>query len=158
MSDPTSVFNWRRLDDRTTTSGQPSEEQLSDIRDLGVATVINLGLHTHEKALPDEAATVAGLGMTYVHIPVDFDAPTEDDYRRFTEAMGAAAGAAVHVHCIVNARVTAFFYRYLVVVGRSETDARATMESVWRPGGVWAEFVGDPDGVALPHRFARRDY
>jgi hypothetical protein len=42
-----------------------------------VRYVINLGLHSHEKALPDEAATVDSLGMTYVHIPVDFQNPTE---------------------------------------------------------------------------------
>ena len=76
MSDPTDIFNWRRLDARITTSGQPTEEQLAAIRDLGVDHVINLALHSHEKSLPDEAASVAGLGMSYIHIPVEFDAPT----------------------------------------------------------------------------------
>ena len=159
MSDPTGIFNWRRLDTRTTTSGQPSEAQLTAIRGLGVAHVVNLALHTHEKALPDEAATVTGLGMTYTHIPVDFDAPTEDDYRRFCAVMAGVADAPVHVHCILNARVTAFFYRYQVeVLGRSDAEARAMMDSVWRPGGVWADFIADETARAEPHRFAGRDY
>ena len=55
MVDPESIYNWHRLDDRITTSGQPSETQLADIAALGVRYVINLGLHSHEKALPDEA-------------------------------------------------------------------------------------------------------
>ena len=64
MADPETIYNWRRLDDRITTSGQPTEPQLADIHALGVRHIVNLGLHTHEKALPDEAASVSRLGMT----------------------------------------------------------------------------------------------
>jgi hypothetical protein len=48
----------------------------------------------------------------------------------------------VHVHCIANARVSAFFYRYRRdVLGMDETQARAEMEAVWRPKAIWAAFV-----------------
>ena len=36
MADPETIYNWRRLDDRITTSGQPTEPQLADIHALGV--------------------------------------------------------------------------------------------------------------------------
>jgi uncharacterized protein (TIGR01244 family) len=158
MADPVDILNWRRLDERITTSGQPNEAQLAAVAALGV-NVINLALHTHERALPDEAATVAALGMSYVHIPVEFDAPTEADYQRFRTAMAEAGDALVHVHCIVNARVTAFFYRYQTeVLGLPEADARAMLESVWRPGGVWASFIGDEARVGRPQQYAGRDY
>ena len=49
MADPETIYNWRRLDDRITTSGQPTEPQLADIHDLGVRHIVNLGLHTHER-------------------------------------------------------------------------------------------------------------
>ena len=106
MDDPHSIYNWRRLDDRLTTSGQPTEEQLAGLRGLGVDHVINLALHTHPKALPDEAGSVARLGMTYVHIPVEFGQPTEDDFARFCAAMTALNDRPVHVHCIANYRVS----------------------------------------------------
>ena len=158
MADP-AILNWRRLDDRITTSGQPTEAQLAGIAALGVANVINLALHSHEKALADEGAAVTALGMTYTHIPVDFEAPAESDYQRFRAAMAASAGAPVHVHCMVNARVTAFFYRYQTeVLGVDEAQARAMMETVWRPGGVWAAFIGDTGAANRPHQFAQRDY
>lgn len=159
MSDPSDILNWRRIDERLTTSGQPDEAQLAAIRDLGVTTVINLGLHTHPQALPDEAASAAALGLRYVHIPVAFDAPTEDDYRRFTVALDEAAGERVHIHCILNARVSAFLHRRRLETGSaSPEDARAELETVWRPGGVWARFVGDPAREAEPHLYAGRDY
>ncbi len=142
MADPDGIINWYRLDDRVTTSGQPTEAELASIADLGVRHVINLALHTHEKALPDEAASAAGLGMTYTHIPVDFQNPTEDDFARFRDAYEATGTDTVHVHCILNYRVSAFFYRYRRdVLGMAEADARAHMDKIWTPEGVWEAFV-----------------
>ena len=156
MSDPTQISVWRRLDGQLTTSGQPTKDELAMLPALGVEHVINLALHSHERAPLDEAGTVAALGMTYTHIPVAFDAPTEDDFVQFREAMSTMAGSAIHVHCIVNARVSAFLYRYRRdVLGIDEQLARREMESVWQPGGVWASFIGDHNAVTLPHRPAR---
>ncbi len=152
MTDPDSIHNWRRLDARITTSGQPTEAELAAIAALGIQHVINLALHSHERALPDERASVTALGMRYVHIPVEFSAPTEADYTAFCAAMAAAGDAAVHVHCIVNMRVSAFLYRYQQdVLGRSEAEARRLMDSLWQPGGVWAAFIGDTDSIARDH-------
>lgn len=142
MPDPETIYHWRRLDDRITTSGQPSEAQLAEIRQLGVRHVVNLGLHTHEKALPDEAASVAALGMTYIHIPVDFQNPTEADFARFCSVMAGLREVPVHVHCIANYRVSAFFCRYRRdVLGMDAAQAQAEMEEVWQPEGVWREFI-----------------
>ncbi len=153
MSDPTGIYHFRRLDQRVTTSGQPNEEQLKDIADLGVTHVINLGMHEHDKALPDEAASVAKLGMKYIHIPVEFDAPTDVHFTKFCDEMTRLTGETIHVHCIANLRVTAFLYRYQRdVLSLPEADARALMDTVWRPGGVWAQFIGDEASVGLDHR------
>jgi uncharacterized protein (TIGR01244 family) len=156
MSDPDHIRNWRRLSGRLTTSGQPTEDDLKQIEALGVKHVINLALHTHEDALPDEAASVSDLDMTYVHIPVEFDNPTEAHFARFCAAMADIGEEPVHVHCILNYRVSAFFYRYnREVLGVKEDEARAQMEALWRPGGVWAKFIGDDDAEHLPHRPTR---
>ena len=142
MPDSEGVYNWRRLDDRITTSGQPTEEQLAEIQVLGVRHVVNLGLHTHEKALPDEAGGVRRLGMTYTHIPVDFQNPTEHDFEQFCAVMEQFKDAPIHVHCIANYRVSAFFYRYRRdVLGWDDAKARADMDAIWKPEGVWADFI-----------------
>lgn len=142
IADPEMIYNWRRLDDRVTTSGQPTEQQLSDIQALGVRHIVNLGLHTHENALPDEAGSVSRLGMTYIHIPVDFQNPTAEDFAKFCSVMEQLKDVPVHVHCIANYRVSAFFYRYRRdVLGMDEGQARAEMEKIWHPEGVWAAFI-----------------
>jgi protein tyrosine phosphatase (PTP) superfamily phosphohydrolase (DUF442 family) len=139
MIDPESIYNWRRLDDRITTSGQPTEPQLADIHALGVGHIVNL---THEKALPDEAASVGRLGMTYIHIPVDFKNPTDQDFDKFCAVMADLKDVPVHVHCIANYRVSAFFYRYRHdVLEWEDAKARAEMDAIWHPEGVWADFI-----------------
>jgi protein tyrosine phosphatase (PTP) superfamily phosphohydrolase (DUF442 family) len=146
MADPDAIYNWRRLDDRITTSGQPTEPQLADIHALGVRHVINLGLHSHEKALPDEAASVSRLGMTYIHIPVDFQNPTDADFAQFCSAMEQSKEVAVHVHCIANYRVSAFFLPLPPRRARRERGAGArrygaSLASRGRMGGVCRALV-----------------
>jgi len=141
-ADPEDIYHWLRLDSRLTTSGQPDEAQLVAIAALGARRVINLALHTHPRALPDEAASVAALGMGYTHIPVAFDHPTEADFGAFRRAFEAAADGPLHVHCIANYRVSAFLYRYRRdVLGLNEAAARADMLRIWTPDPVWAAFV-----------------
>jgi protein tyrosine phosphatase (PTP) superfamily phosphohydrolase (DUF442 family) len=133
IPDPQDVFMWQRMDRRLTTSGQPTEEQLLDLRALGVTHIVNLALHSHERALADEAASVAALGITYVHIPVDFENPTEADFQRFCEVMRELKTETIHVHCIANFRVSAFLYRYRrEEQGVPDPQARAAMERIGR--------------------------
>jgi len=142
MADTETIYHWHRIDERITTSGQPSVDELASIAALGVRTVINLGLHSHPKALPDEAGSVAALGMTYVHIPVDFANPTEADFAAFVRAVAVSGDAKLHVHCIANYRVSAFFYRYRRdVLGMDAAQARADLEQVWQPDAVWTAFI-----------------
>ncbi len=142
MADPDTIYHWRRLDERVTTSGQPSEAELAAVAALGVRCMINLGLHSHEKALPDEAGSVGALGMTYVHIPVDFQNPTERDFTSFVTAMQAVRAVPVHVHCIANYRVSAFMYRYRRdVLGVDPATARVDLDAIWTPDPVWAAFI-----------------
>ena len=159
MTDLNEILNWRRRDSRVTLSGQPSEEQLAMIAKTGVTRIINLGPHDNKGALKDEPGTVAKLGMTYIYIPVDFDAPTDDDYAMFCDQMAKAPDQPLHVHCIYNARVSAFFYRYaLGGRGGDIEEAFALMDGIWRPGGVWAKFISKPEDAGQPNRFKGYEY
>lgn len=159
MADLNEILNWRRRDSRVTLSGQPTEAQLALIANLGVTRIINLGPYDNKGALEDEPGTVAGLGMAYTYIPVDFDAPTEADYRTFCDEIASSPDQPTHVHCIYNARVSAFFYRYAHEGrGGDAEEAFALMDGIWRPGGVWAEFIGKPEDADQPNRYKGYEY
>jgi len=103
------VINWRRCGITSTLSGQPTEAQFAAIKTLGVSDVINLGPHSNDRALDDEAGCLAALAIKLYHIPVDFDNPTQANFDAFCTALEQLNGKSIHVHCIYNARVTAFF-------------------------------------------------
>jgi protein tyrosine phosphatase (PTP) superfamily phosphohydrolase (DUF442 family) len=159
MTELPDVINWRRRDANTTLSGQPTEAQLAAIKALGVGHVVNLGPHTNDGALEDEAECLAALGLNYIYIPVDFENPTQKDFETFCAALAQLKGEVIHVHCIYNARVTAFFYRYAAQgMGGDADQAFKQMDGIWRPGGVWATFIGKPEDAGLPNRYAGYDY
>jgi len=141
--DDLDIYNFRRLSPTLTTSGQPDEAHFAALRDAGVETVINLALADSPRALPDEPGTLAALGLRYIHIPVEFTAPTEADFDAFAAAMDGLGDSPVHVHCAANYRVSAFIYRYRVErLGCSEDAARADLEAIWEPDAVWQNFLG----------------
>ncbi len=142
--DPTTMYNWHRIDARITSSGQPTEAELAAIAALGVRCVINLAPHSHAKALPDEPGSVRALGMQYVYLPVDFRAPTESDFADFCTAMLDWAEHPVHVHCAANYRVSAFLFRYRRdVLGQDAAEARGDLDRIWTPDAVWSEFIAE---------------
>jgi protein tyrosine phosphatase (PTP) superfamily phosphohydrolase (DUF442 family) len=95
--------------------------------------------------------------MRYVYIPVDFDAPTRRDFDAFCAAMNDTSEERVHVHCIYNARVSAFFYLYAKEAGDGR-EAFTRMDGIWRPGGVWAALIGVPDTVGSLNLYAGDEY
>jgi protein tyrosine phosphatase (PTP) superfamily phosphohydrolase (DUF442 family) len=145
--DPEHIVNWQRLDARTTTSGRLKAEDVTALAACGVRHVINLALGDSPGALAGEDGLTAAQGLRYTHIPVPFDAPEEAHYQAFRAAYDAD-GEPVHVHCIANWRVSAFFYRYNRECGMAEAEARAIMAQQWQPetydgkdAPVWANFI-----------------
>jgi uncharacterized protein (TIGR01244 family) len=146
-SDPQDITAWQRIDARTTSSGRLQAGDPARLAAIGVRRVINLALDESPGALAGEAELMAATGIGYTHIPVPFDAPTDAHYTRFRTAL-AQDDAPVHVHCIMNWRVSAFFYRLHLEQGMAEPAARAMMNAQWDPDTIahkdaaaWARFI-----------------
>lgn len=136
------IYKFHPLGDKLATGGQPTEPQLRQIREAGFDTVINLALPTSDNALPNEGSLVTGLGMSYVHIPVNFQAPMSQDFRAFCGIMHALEGRSVFVHCAANMRVSAFMYLYRVLLKDvPASEARRDLNAIWHPDDVWSKFI-----------------
>jgi uncharacterized protein (TIGR01244 family) len=147
VNDPDDIRAWQRLSERVTTSGRLQDGDPARLADIGVRHVINLHMPGHPEALPDADTAFAAQGIAYTHIPVPFATPGDEHYAAFVDALEAADGP-VHVHCIMNWRVSAFFYRYHRACGMAEAEARALMERQWSPetnthedAPAWAAFI-----------------
>lgn len=74
------IHNYRQAGSNLANSGQPTEEQLRSIAAAGYQVVINLNIHNDPRySSKYEAQSVHALGLEYVHIPVQFAAPTPGD-------------------------------------------------------------------------------
>jgi protein tyrosine phosphatase (PTP) superfamily phosphohydrolase (DUF442 family) len=106
--------------------------------------VVNLALPTSDNALENEGSLVTALGMSYVHIPVNFDRPTPDDFRAFCGVMDAFQDRRVFVHCAANKRVSAFVFLYRIVRQRCDrAETERDLQAVWKPDSVWSRFIAE---------------
>jgi protein tyrosine phosphatase (PTP) superfamily phosphohydrolase (DUF442 family) len=141
------IRHFRRLGERLLTAGQPTEAQLRSVAGAGVQTVINLALPSSTHALPDERATVTALGMEYVHLPVNFEAPTVANFTDFTAALEARRDRKLLVHCAANWRVSAFVALYRIkTLGWPAEAALTDLRQVWEPDAVWTRFIEEQLG------------
>jgi protein tyrosine phosphatase (PTP) superfamily phosphohydrolase (DUF442 family) len=138
----TEIKNFALVTDRIGTAGQPTEDQLREVAADGYRAVINLGLLGQRYSLADEAGLVSALQLTYHHIPVNFDAPTEDDFARFLDVMDGTASERVFVHCAANYRVSSFMAVYGELrLGWTRATADAHARRFWELNATWLEFL-----------------
>ena len=145
------IYNFVQLTPRIGTSGQPTAGQFATIAAAGYKGVINLAMPDSENAVADEGSKVSEQGMTYVHLPVPFDAPTAAHLAQFSKAMAMFDGQKVWVHCAMNLRVSAFMYHYLTQTeGLEESAARSPVLAKWEPrmDAVWQQFLRAPVSAA----------
>ena len=138
------VINFFQITDTIGTGGQPSVSQLYDIAQNGYDVVINLATHNSENAIENEGSIVASLGMTYIHIPVPFEAPTPEHLRKFFGFMNGLSEEKVFVHCAVNARVSAFVFKYLTMERKMQDEKATTpLLAQWLPqmNLIWKNFL-----------------
>jgi protein tyrosine phosphatase (PTP) superfamily phosphohydrolase (DUF442 family) len=138
------IRNFVSVSDTLATAGQPTELQLQELKAAGFDAVINLGLLDPRYCLPDEAASVAALGMVYHHIPVIFHEPKADDFAAFRSAVQSLRDRKLFVHCAMNFRVSCF----VALLGEAElgwtrAQANAHVQRLWEPDQVWSAFLTD---------------
>lgn len=136
------VLNFVPINERLGTGGQPTPAQLADLAREGFEVVINLALPTSDNAITNEAELVTRAGLSYVHIPVKFDAPTAADFELFRGVMRTLAGRKVFVHCALNMRVSAFVYLYRILEEQAPVpSAAADLHRIWEPDTIWRNFI-----------------
>jgi len=106
--------------------------------------VINLGLNNTDYAVSNEATFFKNQGVSYIHIPVIFEAPTEDDLMVFIKTLSAYKNSKVFIHCAANKRVSAFMALYRIIsLGWPVDDAIKALNMMWQPDAIWQAFINN---------------
>ena len=138
------VTNYREYSATFASAGQPTEAQMSLIKDAGFERIVYIAFSTDRNAIANEDKLVRDLGLDYVHIPVVWNAPTVADFETFAAVMQRDPDKKTLLHCQVNARASAFAFLYRVLHQNVPiADAKADMNTVWAPNETWRELIFD---------------
>ena len=137
------IFNYYKVPDLFETSGQPNNKQLISIANGGYETVINLAPNTTiEGRIINEEAILKSNNITYIHIPVDFNNPLDEDFNKFVAALEENKHKKIWVHCAANMRVSAFVFKYRRdVLGLSQKNIERDLKAIWIPNKAWGFFL-----------------
>jgi protein tyrosine phosphatase (PTP) superfamily phosphohydrolase (DUF442 family) len=140
------AYNFRQVSDSISTAGVLGEDQLGALQREGYTAVINLLPEDSEYAIRGERDLVLRQGLSYTHIPVDFSAPRESDYRAFEAAMRELQGARLMIHCAANYRVSAFYAIYARRnLGWTAEQGGTFIAAIWNPSEhkPWDAFIAE---------------
>lgn len=136
------ILNYIKINELISTSGQPTVKQFEEIANDGFEVVINLALCDATNAIENEDKVVTSLGMSYFHIPVDFENPKLSDLKLFLNTMQALGANKVWVHCAMNYRVSGFMYVYHKYVLQTPFDeVDISMFELWNPSEIWQKLI-----------------
>ena len=138
------IINFLQLTENIASSGQPCETEFIRIKDLGYSTMINLALTSSDNAIVNEGDIVTELGLSYVHIPIQWQKPTLEQFQLFAAVMQQQNQRKVWVHCAFNMRVSVFLYLYSTFyLSTPEETALQKLNQVWQPNDIWSQFIID---------------
>jgi protein tyrosine phosphatase (PTP) superfamily phosphohydrolase (DUF442 family) len=134
--------NYYKISEMLHTSAQPTIDQFSRIKDSNIETIINLAEINSPGAIENEGEIVYRNSMNYIHIPVDFEKPSNEKLESFFNIMLQQSGKKILVHCAYNWRVSCFVYLYRVLKKNVlEEVAKKDMLNVWQPNEIWQSFI-----------------
>lgn len=136
------IDNYRQYNPVFSSSGQPSKEQLKAVANAGFERVIYLAFTDNKTAIESEDRIVKSLGMDYLHIPVDFNQPTLEDFEDFASVLNHDKEVRTLLHCQINLRASAFSFLYRVIYDEVPmTEAKSDLDAIWQPDKVWYRFI-----------------
>ena len=137
--EPKNQIHWRA---GLSSSAQPNQAWLARAKEAGYEMVVNLAPPKSSGSIELEGAIVAGQGLVYVNIPVNFSAPTQRDFEIFSAVLKAGAERRILVHCQVNMRGSSFVLLYRAIHEQANVEElTGKLKTVWVPDGVWHDFI-----------------
>ena len=140
--DLSEIINYREYSPQFSSSGQPTAGQLKAVSEVGFKRVIYLAFSDNHTAIETEDRVVKKLGMDYVHIPVDFENPTLEDFEDFAAVINRDKAKRTLLHCQINLRASTFSFLYRVIyAGVPMAVAKQDLDAIWVPDKVWYRFI-----------------
>ena len=126
------IYNYLFYNEKLSSSGMPTPEQMKSVADAGVEMVVNLAPHDVPNAISNETELVESLGMEYINIPINWNTPNKEGLNIFMDTMDKNKDKKIHVHCEANFRASGFITVYRILrLGWNSNEAFEVMHGIW---------------------------
>ena len=137
------IANFQFVHEHLLTSGQPTVEQLKQIKEYGVDTIINLAFTDADLHLENEDKICAELSLNYIQVPILWDTPADDQCLFILDLIAhLVQEKMVWVHCTENMRVSSLMYLYRqYFLDIDMPTAQEELHKVWEPNETWTGLI-----------------
>jgi uncharacterized protein (TIGR01244 family) len=104
------ISTFAEIESTIACGGTTTPDAIREIKRMGFKTVVNLRLASEAGAMVDEeGAVVRSLGMHYVHLPFNIQAPDPKLVENFIAAVAGPSNTPAYVHCAAGGRAAALW-------------------------------------------------
>jgi uncharacterized protein (TIGR01244 family) len=117
------VSNFSRLETTVACAGATAAESFPEIKKMGFASVINLRQETEANAnIPQAREAAKAANLTYIHIPMNAQAPDAATADRFLEEISKPANQPAFIHCASANRAAAMWMIKRLVIDKWDVE------------------------------------
>ena len=137
------IKNFQFIHERLFSSGQPTAEELKQIKEYGIGTVINLAESDAEHALPHEDKICLDVGLNYIQLPISWETPSSDQCLLLLDLVNhLLENQMVWVHCSNNNHVSSLMYLYRqYFMDVDIATAQDLLHDIWKPNETWTGLI-----------------
>ena len=137
------IKNFHFIHERLFSSGQPTAEELKQIKEYGIGTVINLAESDAEHALPHEDKICLDVGLNYIQLPISWETPSSDQCLLLLDLVNhLLESQMVWVHCSNNNHVSSLMYLYhQYFMDVDIATAQDFLHDIWKPNETWTGLI-----------------
>lgn len=137
------IKNFQFIHERLFSSGQPTAEELKQIKEYGIGTVINLAESDAEHALPHEDKICLDVGLNYIQLPISWETPSSDQCLLLLDLVNhLLESQMVWVHCSNNNHVSSLMYLYRqYFMDVDIATAQDLLHDIWKPNETWTGLI-----------------
>ena len=137
------IKNFQFVHERLFSSGQPTAEELKQIKEYGIGTVINLAESDAEHALPHEDKICLDVGLNYIQLPISWETPSSDQCLLLLDLVNhLLESQMVWVHCSNNSHVSSLMYLYRqYFMDVDIATAQDFLHDIWKPNETWTGLI-----------------
>lgn len=137
------INNFQFIHERLFSSGQPTAEELKQIKEYGIGTVINLAESDAEHALPHEDKICLDVGLNYIQLPISWETPSSDQCLLLLDLVNhLLESQMVWVHCSNNNHVSSLMYLYRqYFMDVDIATAQDFLHDIWKPNETWTGLI-----------------